>query len=39
MSSEYKNYLKKIKINKLLVLITQLAILLIFILGWQYLAD
>lgn len=39
MSKEYKNYLKKIKINKLLVLITQLAILLIFILGWQYLAD
>ena len=39
MSSEYKNYLKKIKINKLLVLITQLAILLIFILGWQYLAN
>ena len=39
MSREYKNYLKKIKINKLLVHITQILVLVFFIFIWQYLAD
>lgn len=39
MSKEYKKYLKKLKINKILVLLTQIAILLVIIIGWQYLAD
>lgn len=39
MSREYKNYLKKIKINKFLVHITQILVLVFFIFIWQYLAD
>lgn len=39
MSREYKNYLKKIKINKFLVHITQILVLIFFIFIWQYLAD
>ena len=39
MSEEYKKYLKKLKINKFLVTITQITILVIFILGWQFLSD
>lgn len=38
-SIEHKNYLKKKRINKILVLITQISILLLFILIWQMLAD
>lgn len=39
MSKEYQKYLKKLKINKLLILLTQIIILLIIILGWQFLAN
>ena len=39
MSKEYKNYLKKIKINKILVLATQLLIIIFLIIIWQFLAD
>ena len=39
MSKEYKQYLRKIRINKILVLLTQILILAIFIIGWQYLAN
>lgn len=39
MSKEYKSYLRRIKINKMLILLTQLMILIIFILGWQFLAN
>ena len=38
-SMEHKKYLKKIKKNKFLVLLFQLLILILFILGWQILAD
>lgn len=38
-SIEHKNYLKKKRINKIFVLITQISILLLFILIWQMLAD
>lgn len=38
-SLEHKNYLKKIKITNLLVRITQLLILIIFLIVWQVLAD
>lgn len=38
MSNEYKKYLKKIKLNKTLVKISQLLILILFIFIWEYLA-
>ena len=38
MSNEYKKYLKKIKLNKILVKISQLLILILFIFIWEYLA-
>lgn len=38
-SVEHKNYLKKKRKNKILVLITQISILLLFILIWQVLAN
>lgn len=38
-SIEHKNYLKKKRRNKILVLITQISILVLFILIWQILAD
>lgn len=38
-SIERKNYLKKIKVNKLCVLITQLSVVIIFILLWELLAN
>ena len=39
MSKEYKDYLKKIKRNKLLIIICQISILLICILIWELLAQ
>ena len=39
MSKEYKKYLLNIKINKLIVIITQIVILISFLIIWQYLAD
>lgn len=39
MSKEYKKYLKKIKINKFLVLLTQILILVFCISIWQYAAN
>ena len=39
MSKEYKQYLKKQKIRKILIITTQILILLIFIIGWQFLSD
>lgn len=39
MSKEYKQYLKKIKREKRLITTTQISLLLLIILGWQYLAD
>lgn len=39
MSNEYKKYLKKQKTNKLLIITTQISILIIFLITWQYLAD
>ena len=39
MSKEYKKYLLNIKINKLIIIITQIAILISFLIIWQYLAD
>ena len=38
-SLEHKNYLKKKKKNKLLVLLTQIGILVIFLITWQILVD
>lgn len=38
-SIEHKKYLKKQRITKLLITITQLSIITLFILIWQYLAD
>ena len=38
MSDEYKKYIKKIRINKIFVLICQLLILIITILIWEFLA-
>jgi len=37
-SEEHKKYLKKIKLNKMLVHLTQLIILIIFIFIWEYLS-
>ena len=39
MSKEYKKYLLNIKINKLMIITTQLTILISFLVLWQYLAD
>lgn len=39
MSKEQKKYLKKIKLNKILVLITQISIFILFIMLWQYLSE
>lgn len=39
MSKEYKKYLFKLKLNKVLILLTQIFILLFFIVFWQYSAD
>ncbi len=38
-SEEYKKYLKRIKRDNILVFITQIMIILIFIIIWQFLAD
>lgn len=38
-SIEHKKYLKKQRITKLLITITQISIIILFILIWQYLAD
>ena len=39
MSKEYKKYLNKIRINKILILLTQLLILILIISIWQFLAN
>lgn len=39
MSNEHKKYLKRIKLNKLLVTITQISIFIFFIIIWQFLAS
>ena len=39
MSKEYKHYLYKLKLNKILIIITRLSILLFSIILWQYLAN
>ena len=39
MSSEHKNYLKKLKVHKLKVIIMQISILISFIFLWQLLSD
>lgn len=39
MSKEYKNYLKKIKLNKILIFLTQISIVFILIFIWEYLAN
>lgn len=39
MSKEYKKYLCKLKLNKILIIITRLSILLFSIILWQYLAN
>lgn len=39
MSNEHKKYIKKLKLNKLLITITQFSIFIFFIIIWQYLAD
>ena len=39
LSSEYKKYLRKIKINKILVFITQIFLLLFLIFIWEYLSS
>jgi len=39
MSLEHKKYIKKIKLNKILITITQISITLFFIILWQFLAD
>ena len=38
MSNEQKNYLKKIKKNKIIILITQILITLLFIISWELLS-
>lgn len=38
-SNEYKKYLRKLKINKILVHFTQIIILLLFIFIWEYLSN
>jgi NitT/TauT family transport system permease protein len=39
MSKEYKNYLKKIRRDNFLVIFTQIMLLLVLLLIWQFLAD
>lgn len=39
MSKEQKEYLKKIKLNKILITFTQILIIILFIVLWQILAD
>lgn len=39
MSQEHKKYIQKIKLNKILITITQISITLFFIILWQFLAD
>lgn len=39
ISEDRKKYLRKIKINKISVIVTQISILLIFIIGWEILAN
>lgn len=39
MSNEHKKYLRKLKINKLLISITQISIFIFFIIIWQFLAS
>lgn len=39
MSNEYKRYLFNIRLNKFLIIVAQLLILLIILVGWQYMAD
>ncbi len=39
MSNEYKKFLRQIKINKLKIYITQLGIIIMFIILWQLLTD
>lgn len=39
MSNEHKKYLKKLKLNKLLITITQFSIFIFFIIIWQYLSN
>lgn len=39
MSEERKKYLRKIRKNKISVILTQLLILIIFIIGWELLAN
>ena len=39
MSKEYKLYLKKIKINKFLVLLCQILLIIILLIIWQFLAN
>ena len=38
-SEEYKKYLKRIKRNNILVLLTQILIVVIFIVFWQIMVD
>lgn len=39
MSSEHKLYLRKLKVNKILISITQISIFIFFIIIWQFLAS
>ena len=39
MSNEHKKYIKKLKLNKLLITITQFSIFIFFIIIWQYLSN
>ena len=39
MTKEHINYLKKIKRNNLLIKLTQISILILFIIIWQLLSD
>ena len=39
ISEDRKKYLRKIKMGKISVILTQLAILAIFIIGWEILAN
>lgn len=39
MSEDRKKYLRKIRKNKISVILTQLLILIIFIIGWELLAN
>ena len=39
ISEDRKKYLRKIKINKISVILTQISIILIFIIGWEIFAN